>query len=410
MFLKLLQRRNAQLLAAAAGLHQAGELPANTYVIDLDAVGRNAAAFVAEASRLGLTPFAMTKQIGRNPDVSRALVANGLTHAVGVDLECAVAATRGGLAVGHLGHLVQIPRHQASIAAALQPLYWTVFNDEKAGEAGAAALALGRVQDVLLRVVAPGDRFYTGHEGGFPLDDIVAAADRIDSIPGVRVAGVTTFPATLFDQESGTAMATPNRATLTRAKELLEASGRTQVEVNAPGTTSISVLASLAEAGATQVEPGHGLTGTTPLHAVEDLAEEPAIAYVSEVSHFHGGSAYVFGGGLYVDPVLGGTPTRALVYPRGSDDTGAALELDVDMPAPEAIDYYCRIPLGEPPIPPSDRVQVGDTVIFGFRPQVFVTRGLTAAISGISAGTPHVEGIWAADGSVPLIPFSPSQA
>lgn len=410
MFLNLLQRRNPRLLDAAATLHRSGEIPANTYVIDLDAVGRNAAAFTAEAARLGLTAFAMTKQIGRNPDVSRVLAASGLTHAVGVDLECAVAATTGGLAVGHLGHLVQIPRHQASIATALEPLYWTVFNDDKAREAGAAALALGRVQAVLLRVVAPGDRFYTGHEGGFPLDDIVAAADRIDTIPGVRVAGVTTFPATLFDAVSGTARATPNRATLTCAKELLEASGRTRVEVNAPGTTSISVLASLAQAGATQVEPGHGLTGTTPLHAVQDLAEEPAIAYVSEVSHFHGGSAYVFGGGLYVDPVLGESPTRALVYPGGSAETTGALELDVDMPAPEAIDYYCRIPLGGMPQSPRYNLEIGDTVIFGFRPQVFVTRGLTAAISGISTGDPHVEGLWAADGSVPLIPFSSKHA
>lgn len=410
MFLNLLQRRNRALLDAAVALHRAGEIPANTSVIDLDAVARNADAFAAEAARLGLEPFAMTKQIGRNPDVSRVLVAHGITHAVGVDLECAVAATTGGLRVGHLGHLVQIPRHQAHIAAALHPRFWTVFNEEKAREAGAAAQALGRVQDVLLRVVAPGDRFYAGHEGGFPLDDIVAAADRIDAIPGVRVAGVTSFPATLFDEQSGTAQATPNRATLTRAKQMLEASGRTRVEVNAPGTTSVSVLASLAEAGATQVEPGHGLTGTTPLHAVEDLVEEPAIAYVSEVSHFHGGSAFVFGGGLYVDPVLGDSSTQALLYPGGSSDTAAALQLGVDMPAPEAIDYYCRIPLDDAPHSPGDHVEVGDTVIFGFRPQVFVTRGLTAAISGISTGAPRVEGIWAADGSAPLIPFSSSHA
>ncbi|MEV8249860.1 alanine racemase [Microbacterium sp. NPDC076768] len=410
MFLNLLRRRNAPLLNAAAALHQAGKIPANTYVIDLDAVGRNAAAFVAETSRLGLTPFAMTKQIGRNPDVSRTLVANGLTHAVGVDLECAVAATTGGLAVGHLGHLVQIPRHQTSIAAATEPLYWTVFNEEKAREVALAAIARGRVQDLLLRVVAPGDRFYTGHEGGFALDDLVAAADRIDSIPGVRVAGVTTFPATLFDAISGQAQATPNRATLTKAKEMLLASGRSHVEVNAPGTTSVSVLESLASAGATQVEPGHGLTGTTPLHAVEDLVEEPAIAYVSEVSHFHDGSAYVFGGGLYVDPVLGGSATQALVYPAGSVDTDGAHDRDVDMPAPEAIDYYCRIPLGDTASSSGGRVEVGDTVIFGFRPQVFVTRGLTAAISGISTGNPHVEGIWAADGSAPLVPFSSTPA
>lgn len=410
MFLKLLQRRNPRLLQTAAALHRAGTIPANTYLIDLDAVGRNAAAFAAEASRLGLTPFAMTKQIGRNPDVSRTLVANGITHAVGVDLECAVASNAGGLAVGHLGHLVQIPRHQVAMAAALRPLYWTVFNEEKAREVGEAAQALRRVQEVLLRVIAPEDRFYAGHEGGFPVDETVTAADHIDAIPGVHVAGVTTFPATLFDAASGTARATPNRATLGRAKKLLEASGRTRVEVNAPGTTSVSVLEALAEAGATQVEPGHGLTGTTPLHAVEDLEEEPAIAYVSEVSHFHNGSAYVFGGGLYVDPVLGASSTSALVYPGGSIDMSEALQLDVDMPAPEAIDYYCRIPLTEGSASPRDHVDVGDTVIFGFRPQVFVTRSLTAAVSGISTGRPHVEGIWAANGSRPMIPFASSDA
>lgn len=71
------------------------------------------------------------------------------------------------------------------------------------------------------------------------------------------------------------------------------------------------------------------------------------------------------------------------------------------MPAPEAIDYYATIPLEQPGI------TEGDTVIFGFRPQVFVTRALTAAISGISTGHPRVEGVWAADGSAPLAPSRP---
>jgi predicted amino acid racemase len=398
MFLDLLRRRNPTFLSAIARLHAAGELPVNCYAIDLDAVERNAVAFAAEAARLGLTPFAMTKQIGRNPDVSRALVRSGITHAVGVDLQCAVAAASGGLRVGHLGHLVQIPRHEADLAASLEPLYWTVFSEAKAREAGAAALKRGRVQDVLLRVIAPGDRFYTGHEGGFPLDGIVEAADAVDAVPGVRFAGITTFPATLFDPATGTAVATPNRGTLARAAELLRAAGRTGFQVNAPGTTSISVLEGLARDGATQVEPGHGLTGTTPLHAVADLAEEPAIAYVSEVSHLWNDKAYVFGGGLYVDPVLGEGTTRALVVPGGSD-VSAAPALPVEMPAPQAIDYYATIPLDE-----ASRVAEGDTVIFGFRPQVFVTRALTAAVSGISTGHPRVEGVWASDGSAPLTP------
>lgn len=396
MFLDLLRRRNPELLAAIAVLHASGELPANTYAIDLDAVSRNASAFVAESARYGLTPFAMTKQIGRNPDVSRALVAAGLTHAVAVDLQCAIAAAAGGLAIGHLGHLVQIPRHEASPAAALAPLYWTVFSETKAREAGAAALRYGRTQDVLLRITAHGDRFYRGHEGGFDSEDLLAEADRIDAIPGVRFGGITTFPATLFDQESGTAKATPNRATLTRAAALLADAGRTGFQVNAPGTTSISVLGDLAEAGATQVEPGHGLTGTTPLHAVQDLVEEPAIAYVSEVSHIFDGRAYVFGGGLYVDPVLGDNPTSAIIVALGTTPSEVA-PLPVEMPAANVIDYYATIPL-----PAGSTVAVGDTVIFGFRAQVFVTRASTAAISGISTGTPRVEGIWAADGSAPL--------
>lgn len=395
MFLSLLRRRNARLVDAAVALHRSGELPPNTYVIDLDAVERNTAIVAAEAARLGLTAFAMTKQIGRNPDASRAIRTGGITHSVGVDLECAIAAAAGGLASGHLGHLVQIPRHRAREAAALRPRYWTVFSEQKAREAGAAASAAGTVQDVLLRIVGDGDRFYPGHEGGFDAADVVGAARRVDAIPGVRFAGVTSFPATLFDLASGDVASTPNLATLTRARRDLEAAGFRDVEVNAPGTTSAAALQRLAEAGATQVEPGHGLTGTTPLHAVRDLEEDPAIAYVSEVSHLWNDRAYVFGGGLYVDPVLGDAETDALVV--GADDDAASVApRHVEMPAAEAIDYYATIPV------PDRAARPGDTVVFGFRPQVFVTRALTAGIRGLDAGEPRLEGLWAADGSRPL--------
>ncbi|HZX06657.1 alanine racemase [Kribbella sp.] len=398
MFLDLLRRRNPALLDAAAALHRRGELPANCYAIDLDAVGRNATTIRTEADRLGLKTFAMVKQIGRNPDVSRKLLEAGITRAVGVDLECAVAAASGGLRIGHLGHLVQIPRHQAALGAALEPLYWTVFNDQKASEAAAASAIRGRTQDLLARVIGPDDLFYRGHEGGFAAAEIADVADRLDALDGARFAGITTFPATLFDAEKRTVRTTPNLQTLRTAAAALRATGRTDLELNAPGTTSAAMLERLADAGATQVEPGHGLTGTTPWHAVEDLAEEPAIVYVSEVSHLWNDEAYAFGGGLYVDPVLGESRTSAIVVTRDAAEVATAPVLPVDMPAPEAIDYYAPIPLDG-----RTDVAVGDTVLFGFRPQVFVTRALTAAISGISSGTPRVEGVWASDGSVPLI-------
>ena len=104
-----------------------------------------------------------------------------------------------------------------------------------------------------------------------------------------------------------------NFSTLRRAAEALAKAGRTSIEINAPGTTSSEILPMLAEAGATQVEPGHGLTGTTPLHAVEDLPELPAVVYVTEVSHLFGGEAFCFGGGLYVDPVFPDYPMKAVV-------------------------------------------------------------------------------------------------
>ena len=44
-------------------------------------------------------------------------------------------------------------------------------------------------------------------------------------------------------------------------------------------------MAALAAGGATQLEPGHGLTGTTPLHARTALPERPAMLYLTEVSH-----------------------------------------------------------------------------------------------------------------------------
>ncbi|GAA0394361.1 alanine racemase [Micromonospora gifhornensis] len=396
MFLDLLRRRNPAFLAAAADLHRNGDLPANCYALDLDTVAANATAIRREADRHGLSVYAMTKQVGRNPDFCRTIRAAGITEAVGVDLQCALADWHGGLGIGHIGHLVQIPRHEAATAAALAPAYWTVFNDTKAAEAAAASAAAGREQALLARIMAPGDRFYRGHEGGFAAEEIVAVADRLDALPGARFAGVTSFPTQLFDSASGRVVPTPNLDTLRQAAAALRAAGRGQIEINAPGTTSVAVLGMLAEAGATQVEPGHGLTGTTPWHAVTDLVEEPAVLYVSEVSHLWGGRAYVFGGGLYVDPVLGLGDTRALIVPAGGGLDDAYL-VDVEMPAPEAIDYYAMADVSDAPA-----VAPGDTVLFGFRPQAFVTRALTAGVTGVRSGAPAVPGIWAADGSTPL--------
>ena len=78
MFLDLLTRRNPAFLEATIALHQAGKLPANCYVLDLDAVEANARHFTSEADKLGLKTFAMTKQVGRHSGFCQAAMAGGI--------------------------------------------------------------------------------------------------------------------------------------------------------------------------------------------------------------------------------------------------------------------------------------------------------------------------------------------
>ncbi|TPI14535.1 YhfX family PLP-dependent enzyme [Mesorhizobium sp. B4-1-3] len=387
MFLDVLRRRNPGFIEAAIGLHQQGKLPANAYVLDLDTVEHNAKVLKGEADRLGLKIFAMTKQVGRSSSFCKAVMRGGIERAVAVDMACARATHKAGMKLGHLGHLQQIAKFEADAAAwTFKPDYWTVFNDTKAEQAGKGAKAAGYVQDLLARIAAEGDIFYRGHEGGFDAGKIVAVADRLDAVPGGRFAGITTFPALLFDHAARKVLPTPNLATLSKAAEVLAKAGRGEIEINAPGTTSSVMLAALAEAGATQCEPGNGLHGTTALHVMEDLPELPAVLYLTEVSHLSGGKAYCFGGGFYIDPIFPNYDVKAIV--SAEPTTAASALKSVEVPPPSAIDYYAMIDASGTKAP-----RPGDSAVFGFRGQAFVTRAYVVGVSGISKGKPVVETI-----------------
>ncbi len=397
MFLDTHIKRNAAFLKAVVSLHQQGKLPANSYVLDTDAIRANASRLAATGAQHNVKVFGMTKQLGRCPAAVRAMVDGGVRRFVAVDMDDARALHRHGFQLGHLGHLVQIPRAEADAAIAMRPDYLTVFSLRKAEEAAAAARARGTTQRILIRVHADGDRFYKGHEGGFPAASAVDVAKKIAAIDGLTFAGITTFPALLFSEVEKTVAGTHNLSTLERTAATLRAAGFTALEINAPGTTSSEVIAALAAAGATQVEPGHALTGTTPLHAVRDLPEEPAFVYLSEIAHVHNGLPYCFGGGLYIDPVFPDYPVTALV---GSDPEAALKNrIQVEFPPATAIDYYGILhPEGKPAAP-------GDSVVFGFRPQAFVTRAYVSAVSGAAGGSPRVEGVWTSDGARSEWPF-----
>jgi predicted amino acid racemase len=391
MFLDSLVTKNRPFVEAAVQLHQEGAIPANSYVLDLDTMRANAAVIAGEARRQGLTVLAMTKQFGRNGPAIAALAEGGIDRFVAVDMPCARAIRDSGHQVAHIGHLSQVARHEAVEAARLGAEHWTVFNAEKAAEAAAAAEAIGRTQELLARIVAPGDRFYNGHEGGFDAAEVEAVADLLDSRKGGRFAGLTTFPALLYDETRREVVSTPNLTTLSRAAERLARQGRTGIALNAPGTTSAVLLQVLAAAGATHVEPGHGLTGTTALHVVKDLPERPAILYLTEVSHRHAGDAFALAGGLYVDPIFPAYQEWALVGP--DPDAALSNRVRATIPDPASIDYYGKL---HPEA--GQRAGVGDTVLYGFRPQVFVTRAYVVPIAGVDSGRPEAKGVWNAEG------------
>jgi predicted amino acid racemase len=383
MYLKRLVERNPALLETALTLHQRGEIPPNTWVIDLDAIAENARSLAREAQRLGLQTYVMSKQHGRNPYVNHVALAAGLHKTVAVDIQGALQMRRYGTPIGHIGHLTQVPRHQIADAVGMRPDVITVYNVEHAEWISAEARAQGIVQDVLLRVYADGDVFFDGQQGGFHEPEVPAAVARIQGLGGVRIAGVTAFPCVRYNRGSGDpADLTPNFHTIARAAATMRGLGVDVTQVNAPGNTSAITMPMLAEAGATHVEPGHGLLGTTPSHAfVDGLPERPAYTYVSEISHHFGGRGYAYGGGLFQDIYDPDHRYQALV---GSTwEAAGANAVDYHREIEQIIDYHAVLEQG-------DRCRPGDTVLFGFRTQMQMTRSYIAPVSGISAGEPEL--------------------
>lgn len=378
MFLDVTSRRNPGLIRAAAALHRRAIIPANTYVLDLDALTENVRLISSAAEAAGIKLYAMLKQLNRNQEVARAVAAAGIGAAVAVDPEEATKLATAGIRIGHVGHLVQPTAAQLPDLLALRPEVMTVFSAEKARQVSAAASRLGMVQDVMLRVAGPADFFHAGQEGGIEEEDLLPAAAAISTLPGVRLVGVTSFPCIAFDGNTNQPRPTANLSTLTRAAATLRAAGYEITQINAPSQTCCATLDLLRTAGATHGEPGHGLTGTTPWHAVTDLAERPAVVYLTEVSHTFRGHVLTVGGGLYPRSHA----LSALVGP----DPGRLRRLRVLDAREYHINYYGVLDQGGGPPPES-----GESVIYALRMQMFVARANLALVTGLSQG--HIDSV-----------------
>lgn len=377
MFLDKTIQRNPSLIEAAVLLHKTGKITPDTYVMDVDQIEENARLLAEEAKKQGVNLYMMTKQIGRNPELAKRIAAAGIEKAVAVDPWEALVLAEAGVALGHVGHLVQVPNGMLESILAYRPEVMTVFSLEKAQAVSDEAVRQGVVQKVLMRVVGQKDRTYAGQEGGFLEEDWIDVAKAIQALPGLQLAGVTAFPCFLY--EEGQVRPTENAKTVGRAAKLIQENLGIELEqVNIPSANSVETLRMVAEMGGTHGEPGHALTGTTPMHAVRDLPERPAMVYVSEISHFVGDQAYVYGGGFY----------RRSCVEKAIVDGKNRVIVEAYEPSADMIDYYATIDAD------GQDFHVGDTVIYAFRTQLFMTRSRIALVTGISEGKPEVIGIY----------------
>lgn len=378
MFLDITLRRNRKLVETAFELHRNGSIEPDTYILDVDSILYNAECIKKEADKYGIKLYFMTKQFGRNPYIASEIMKLGYEGAVAVDWREAKLLADNGIKLGHVGHLVQIPTSDIENILLQKPEVITVYSVEKAKQISDAAIKLNMTQNVMLRVIDKDDILYPAQYGGFYLSELIEKAKEIATMPNIKIYGITSFPCFLFNDNSKSIEKTKNMDTLCAAKAVLEKELKLKlVEINTPSATCTSTIKKIYSSGGTHGEPGHGLTGTTPLHAMQDEVEIPSIVYVSEISHNLDNSCYCYGGGYY----RRSNTKNALV----GRNIATANKLEFETPSLESIDYYLGL---------KGNSGVGDTVVFANRTQIFVSRSHVAVVKGIQKGNPEIVGIY----------------
>ena len=390
MMLDIIEERNPELVRLAVELHQSGEIPPDTYLVDLDTMRENTRGIAKCAENLGLRLYVMTKQWSRNPSINKAIAEEGIEKAVAVDIEGINHLYEQGMKIGHVGHLVSVPRHQTKRVLKMEPDIWTVYGYDNARFVSEGAEKLGVTQDLLLKVVKSDDYAYTAQEGGIPLIKLTEEAKKIMALPGINIVGTTGFPTILYDQESNQAKALPNmKSVIEGARILREELGIDVSQINCPGTSSCASMEIVKKSGGTDAEPGSSLWGMAPQQLFGDDFGKPAQVYVSEVSHYDGDRQCVIGGGYYPDVYLDAMAVKE-AFVGTSSETILDDRVKAELPDPKWIEYYGWL------YPGLDRkVKTGDTVVYFFRPQTFYTRSANiATVSGLKDNNPKIEGIY----------------
>jgi predicted amino acid racemase len=162
MFLEKTIKENKALIEFGFWAQQSGALLPDTYLLDLDAIEENARCMKTTADGFDITLYFMLKQLGRNPEVARALAGLGFSGAVCVDFREALGMIRAGVPIGNVGHLVQTPKAALKRILASKPQIVTVYSLEKAAEIDSVCGPDGYRQPVMLRVIGENDTLYPG--------------------------------------------------------------------------------------------------------------------------------------------------------------------------------------------------------------------------------------------------------
>lgn len=382
MYLDNVLKNNEKMLELTMELHQKGEIPVNSWVINLDQIAENAKALSDSAKKNNLSTYLMSKQHNRNPYTNALAIKMGLDKMVAVDFQGALACREYNIPLGHVGHLNQIPRHLVKEIVKLNPDVFTVYNYEHALWINQACEELNTTQDILIRVYNDDDYAFIGQEGGFHVSEVPAFIDRIAGLKNITLAGVTAFPCLMYNcSAEEKIVSTSNVEAINTVLDIFRQKGLEIKQVNMPGNTSSLEMPLLKELGATHVEPGNALLGTSPSHAFrQDLPEATAMAYLSEISHFYKDTAYAYGGGCYH------TNYSDKMYAYiGSNwqESKKQGKIYYNHDIVQDIDYHMQFQPGA-----GQSVKVGDSVVGVYRSQIHMTRSYHVAVSGMHGDRP----------------------
>jgi predicted amino acid racemase len=388
--------RNPAMLEAAIRLHQEGAIPPATHLIDLDAVADNARVIADAARRFSLTAFAMTKQDGHEPHMTRVVLDRGFEGVTAVEAMQAYRIHRYGFPLGNVGHTSQLPHAEVRRILAMDPQFVTVYTLEAAQRVSEACVALGRTQPLYVTVGRPGDEgTHAELFGGWNEAECVEGIRPILSLPNVVVTGIAQHVTIDYPSQDDPYTARPTEAFFTalRARERLERGlGLGELRINCSGNCNAVTAGILASYGATDIEPGAALVGSGRFHALLDMPEIPAQVFVSEITHHWAGNAYAIGGGFGFVWDMDGTlaPFRGIVG-RSLDQ---ARRQPLEFRGPPWYDVFGLFQ------DPDGVANVGDTLLFVHLPQVIMERCYVAAVSGISKQRPVVEALLDSQGTV----------